>query len=249
MSHYYHPDTLDLIDGDLRQARKVGGLPSPTTVLKMLTSPGLQYYFKRQMWEASVSTPRTPTMSDEEHWKACQKWADEHGKGAREKGGDFHTIVQQLHQSVLGRRAPLILPPGHPLSPQIGGYWEWYQENVEETLDCEKKCSGDGYGGQLDHLARMKMKRWGGKVACLDAKTQDISKNKVFNHYPEWGVQLGAYAGTQDPMPDVLISVCISSMTGPVVVEAYQWPKPPAYYHKLFLGLLAYWRELHDFPA
>lgn len=245
MSHYYHPDTLELIDGDLRDARKVGGLPSPTTVLKILTSPGLQWYFKRQMWEAAVSTPRTPQMSDEEHWKLCQKYADEHGKAARDKGGDFHTMVQQLHLAIVGRRSTLIVPPGHPLHPQITAYWQWYEQNVEETLLVEHKCKGDGYGGQLDHMARMR----DGRVACLDAKTQDISKRKNFEHYPEWGVQLGAYAGTQDPMPDCLISVCVSSMAGPVVVEAYEWPEPPAYYHQLFLGLLAYWRELHDFPA
>ena len=40
-SHYYTKDG-ELIDGDLRVCRKLNGLPSPTTVLNILGSPGLK---------------------------------------------------------------------------------------------------------------------------------------------------------------------------------------------------------------
>lgn len=245
MAHYYRPDTLELIDGDLREARKCGGLPSPTTVLKILTSPGLQWYFRRCMWEAAVSTPRTPQMSDEEHWKLCQKYADEHGKAARERGGDFHTLVQRFHLAQVDKVKPFGLFNGHPLFPQVEAYVEWYWKNIKRTILAEEKVRGEGYGGQLDHLAEL----MDGRICCLDTKTQDISKKKNFDFYPEFAVQLGAYGGCLDPLPDCLISVCVSSMAGPVVVEAYEWPEPPAVYHKLFLGLLAYWRFANNFPA
>ena len=55
-SHYYTKDG-ELIDGDLRLCRKLNGFPSPTTVLNILGSPGLKYYFRRQMFEAACTTP------------------------------------------------------------------------------------------------------------------------------------------------------------------------------------------------
>ena len=103
MSHFYHAITGELINGGLREARKLNGLalPSPTTVLSLLKSEGLIFYFKKMMWEATSTTPRPPGMSDEDHFYACLKWADEHSKKSRETGGDFHSLVQRFHERCL----------------------------------------------------------------------------------------------------------------------------------------------------
>lgn len=231
-NHYYHPTTGELIDGDLRQARKVGALPSPTTVLNILGSPGLKWYFRKQMWEAAVTTPRLPNESDDDYFDRCCRWADEHGQAARDKGGDFHTLCQRFHQ---GQK---VMASAGPLAPQFEAYSLWYFKNVKRTLMVEQTVIGQGYAGRVDHVAEL----MDGRVACLDVKTQDITKKKKFTYYSNWGIQLGAYAGAIKPMPDVLISVAVSSSNnGPVVVEAYEWPQPPAYYHDIFLGLLKYW--------
>jgi hypothetical protein len=242
-SHYYHPATGELIDGDLRQARKVGGLPSPTTVLKILSSPGLKWYFRRQMWEATCTTPRHPRMSDEDHWNACQKWADEHGKTARDAGGDFHDLVQAFHRKPV--RGWLMLSDNDPLRPQFDAYVDWYFRNVKRTIMVEQSVIGQGYAGRVDHLAEMMDSR----IACLDAKTQD-TKGKPFTFYPEWAVQLGAYAGAIRPIPDCLISVALNrNPAAPIMVEHWEWPKRPSYYHDIFLGLLSYWRFANNYFA
>lgn len=257
-SHYYHPKTGDLIDGDLRQARKVGGLPSPTTVLGILGSPGLKYYFRRQMFEATATTPRSPDMSDEDYWDACQKHADEHGQAARDKGGDFHELAQKFHGASMemGAQSEIIqcfgrsmIPDNHELKPHFNAYLDWYFRNVKKSLMVEQAVIGQGYAGRVDHVAEM----MDGRIACLDTKTQDITKKKKFTYYSNWGVQLGAYAGainvfenTKPPVIDVLISVAVSSKE-PAVVEAYEWPQKPAYYHGIFLGLLKYWYEDNDY--
>jgi len=83
----------------------------------------------------------------------------------------------------------------------------------------------------------------------LDCKTQDTTKKKgKFTYYSNWSIQLGAYAGACKPpnIPHCLISIAVSSKD-PVVVEAYEWPKPPAYYHDIFLGLLKYWCEDNNY--
>jgi hypothetical protein len=246
MGSHYYTKAGELIDGDLRQARKLGGLPSPTTVLNVLGSPGLKYYFRRQMWEATVTTPRLPGQSDDDYWDTCQKWADEHGQAARDKGTDFHSLAQKFHERCLTMHwsvaAQIPLEPG--LANQFDAYVAWYSKNVLRTLMVEQAVIGQGYAGRVDHVAEM----MDGKIACIDAKTQDITKKKKFTYYSNWGVQLGAYAGAiahqpgTCPTPDVLISIGVSS-NEPVVVEAYEWPNSPAYYHDIFLGLLKYWKE------
>jgi len=242
-SHYYTKDG-ELIDGDLRLCRKMGGLPSPTTVLNILGSPGLKYYFRKMMWEATVTTPRLPGQSDDDYFDSCCKWADEHGQAARDKGGDFHSLVQSFHEQQLNGRT-LVAHLGHPLAPQFDAYVGWYEKNVRRSLMVEQAVIGQGYAGRVDHVAEMV----DGRIACLDPKTQDTTKKKGrFTYYSNFGIQLGAYAGACKPpiVPDVLISVAVSSNL-PAVVEAYEWPKSPGYYHDIFLGLLKYWCLDNDY--
>ena len=253
MSHYYDPRTGELIDGDLRQARKVGGLPSPTTVLKILSSPGLKWYFRRQMFESAATTPRLPGQSDDEYFNACCRYADEHGKTARDAGGDFHTLVQKFHQMMM--HEPLrrdLLPPymareaaEFGMEPQFHAYTDWYFRNVKRTIMVEQSVIGQGYAGRVDHVAEMT----DGRVACLDPKSQE-TKGKPFTFYPEWAIQLGAYAGAIRPIPDCLISVAINrNPAATILVEHWEWPKRPSYYHDIFLGLLSYWRFANNYFA
>jgi hypothetical protein len=249
MGHFYHPKTGELIDGNLREARKVSGLPSPTTVLGILSSPGLQYYFKRSMWEAARTTPRHPDWTDDQDFEECMKWMNEHGQAARDKGGDFHSLVQRFHEmqmrhgnneGIQGSEFAKLADPS--LAPQFAAYTDWYFKNIYRSRMVEQAVIGHRYAGRVDHVAEM----MDGRIGCLDVKTQDITKKKKFTYYSNWAVQLGAYAGACKPMPNVLISVAVSSNL-PAVVEAYEWPKNPEYYHDIFLGLLKYWCLDNDY--
>jgi hypothetical protein len=245
-SHFYDSKTGELIEGGLREARKRAALPSPTTVLGILGSYGLKLYFRKMMFEATATTPRLPGQSDDDYFEKCCIAADEHGQAARDKGGDFHTLIQRFHQRCMSHE-PHCASDGicaAELAPQFDAYVSWYKKNVRRTLMVEEAVIGQGYAGRVDHVAEMMT----GKRACIDAKTQDTTKKKgKFTYYSNWGVQLGAYAGAIQPIPDVLISVAVSSQAGAPFVEAYQWPKEPAYYHNIFLGLLDYWKEDNDY--
>jgi len=150
--------------------------------------------------------------------------------------------VQPCHA---GKAVPLV-----DQNPMLAAYAGWYDQYVEKTISTETVVIGEGYGGRLDHLCQLK----DGRVAISDTKSQDISnKRGRFNYYPEWVLQLAAYGGAINRFPgpmegqvDVLVSVCISSKP-PFVAEAYYWPKPVAYYHQLFMGLLALWKETNDY--
>ncbi len=240
MSHYYHPQTLELLPGGLREARKMGGLPSPSTVVDLIMSPGLIYYFKWQMFLATATTPRSPTWTDDEYFAACEKWSKEHGKTARTTGSNIHDVTRDFHRALLDGGTPPQPPP--ELMDQFGHYVDWFEANVKEVLLVEQAVAGNGYAGRLDLLARLVDDR----TALIDAKSQDISKRGKFNHYTNWALQLGAYAGALPTMPDVLISICVSSKP-PVALEAYVWPRPPMYYAQLFMGLLDIFREDNQF--
>jgi hypothetical protein len=235
-SHFYSQTTGELIEGGLREARKVSGLPSPTTVLGLIKGEGLIRYFKRQAWEAAVTTPRLPGMSDEDHFQACLRWADEHSKIARERGGDFHTLCQRFHLSTMGEGDGLFEVP-KAFALQFDAYLKWYETYVQNTVACEQFVLGQGYAGRLDHLALLK----DGRLAVCDVKTQSLAKSKSVTFYPSFFVQLGAYAGALPSPADVLVSVVVSADINPVVVEAKYSERPVSYYHQLFLGLLEVW--------
>ncbi len=239
-SHYYHPDTLELLPGGLREARKLGGLPSPTTVLDMIMSPGLIHYFKWQMFLATATTPRSPTWTDDEYFAACEKWSKEHGKAARTTGGNIHDVTRDFHRALLNGGPVPEVPP--ELREQLSLYVAWFEANIDRVLLVEEAVKGPGYAGRLDLLALLK----DGRTGLLDCKSQDNSKRGAFNHYTNWAIQLGAYAGALPKMPDVLISICVSSKQ-PVALEAYVWPRPPMYYTQLFMGLLDIWKEDNQF--
>jgi hypothetical protein len=252
MAHYYTPDG-QLVDG-LREARKVGALVSPTTVLSMLKGEGLLRYLQHQAWEAGVTTPRNPGESDDAYYDRCMHWANEHSQTAKDKGLALHKMIQAFHQNAAGMRvegmghqqqAALLMVPG--LAEGFDLYLRWYEKWVRKTLAVEQFVVGDGYAGTEDHWCILN----DGRSALVDVKSQDISKRKKFNFYSNFAIQLGSYAGACPPeMPerkvDCIISIAVSS-TGPAQLEAKVWPGEVSYYHGLFMGLLAVWREENQY--
>ena len=243
-SHFYNPATGELVGG-LREARKSNppALPSPTTVLGMIKGPGLIEYFKRQMWEAACTTPRHIGQTDDEHYQACQNWANEHSQTAKDKGLAMHKLIQEFHQRTVGvwpEKGQMEVPV--ELVPTFDLYLEWYEKWVYKTVAVEQFVVGQGYAGREDLHCILN----DGRHALIDAKTQG-NKGKRFNFYSNWAIQLGAYAGACPPeMPerkiDCIISIAVSS-TGPAMLEAKVWPGEVSYYHGLFMGLLAVWME------
>lgn len=194
------------------------------------------------MFEATATTPRLPGQSDDDYFDACCKFADEHGQAARDKGSDFHDIIQRFNGQ---KNVDHLLADADKIGMrlQFELYIKWYLNNVKQSLLVEAPVMGKGYAGRVDHIALL----MDGRRACIDAKTQDTTKKKgKFVYYSTWGVQLGAYAGAANPVPDVLISLAFSSKD-PAQAEAYEWPRSPLYYHEIFLGLLKFWREDNEY--
>lgn len=246
MSHYYHPVTGELVGG-LREARLCNALPSPTTILGLIKGEGLIQYFKRQMFEAAVTTPRKPEWTDAQHYDACVLWADQHGSAARDKGLALHKLIQEFHQSLVGKVTVPVMALTSELANGYDLYLRWYEKWVRKTIAVEQFVVGEGYAGREDHYCVLN----DGRTALVDIKSQDISKKRGFTFYSEWSYQLGGYSGACPPhLPerhvDVIISIGIAS-TGSAYLEAKVWPREPEYYHGLFMGLLAVWQEQNNY--
>lgn len=237
--HFYQPDGT-FIDG-LKLARKTpGALVSPSSVLGIFTSYGLQLYFKQQAIEAAATTPRHADETDEAWCGRVTEAADEHSQIARDKGTVFHDWAKGCNRLVVEQG--LIAPPCEGMEQQSLAYINWLKYSVEQVLAVEKFVVGAGFAGTLDIAVRLK----DGRVAIVDTKTQGLKGKAKFNWYARWAIQLGAYAAafekTAAQQVDCLISVAVSS-DEPVKLEAYEWPKRPEWYGDLFQCALRLWKE------
>lgn len=240
-THFYSPDGT-FIDG-LRLARKTpGALVSPSTVLGVFTSYGLQIYLQDMMWQATATTPRHEGESDEAWKDRCHHAADEHSKAARDKGTAFHDWAKDYHH--FRRSRPMADDALYlaAMPEQCKAYDSWFRANVMTVLAVERFVVGDAYAGTLDLAVRL----GDGRVAIVDTKTQGLKGKANFNKYARYAIQLGSYASafekTTAQQVDCLISVIVSS-DEPVKLEAYEWPKRPTWYGDLFQCALRLWKE------
>lgn len=245
MSSRFYTRQGEYVEG-LRAARKLSPLPLPSvsTVLSLIVSQGLIEYFKRQMHQAAFTTPRTPAMTDDDHYQACCRFADEHGQQARDAGTELHDLIQSYN---LARKHQKPIPqPPERWAGQYRSYVGWYEENVEKSLAVEEVLIGDGYAGRVDHICLLK----DGTLAAIDVKTQNLVSKKKFAHYLSWSLQLGAYLQAYSYKPNPRISRTIISLVfdpNGSAFETYTWPESPKYYAGLFMGLAEIWRAENNY--
>lgn len=255
--HFYMPDGTPFYDvpnkskpgetrpATLRDARKVGAVPGVSTILKVADKPGLRRYLDRMMFEATYTTPRLDGETDDEHFRRCKEWADEHSRLAREKGTDIHGAIE--NRMLLRPTAPEMLPfieAAQSALDEIG--------ISEPTSVCAEKSFAHelGYGGKID---------LSGPDFVVDFKTKgnwtdaDVKRGLA---YEEHGMQLVAYAhglklvtyahGMQLASPR-LLNVFIST-DEPGKYHVHEWPK--ADHERLwdmFRHLLGYWQLVNDY--
>ena len=165
-------------EGDVRHARKEAALPSVTSICEMWPKPWLEYYVKRQMWEAATTTPRSPNMTDDQHFDACVKWSDEH----REKAADRGT---RIHRCIHGTQGP---------EPDIAPFYDAFRkcDTIEggAVIWQEKTLVNSvcGYAGQADRLIETMDGNY-----LDDFKTSAVKDKKKPPFYESYPIQLAAY--------------------------------------------------------
>jgi len=185
----------------LREARKLGLVPSVTTVTKVLASPGLQVWGQQQVLLAALTLPRRDGESDESFIERVMEDSKEQTKSAALKGEEGHAALERAIK-------------GESYDP----YWK---EAVEASMaalsdrfpgvkwESEKSFASQlGFGGRVDLHGDGIVVDFKSKESVADAKPFDehfmqgaayvkglfggkgTSANLFFSRNPPWEVKL-----------------------------------------------------------
>lgn len=223
-SHWYYPnaepcyevqsaDGKKMVKTTVTHARKLGLLPSVTTILGLLAKPELDAWKQEQLLMASLTLTRLEGESDVEFVKRIIEDSEAYSGQAMEFGNKVHAYIEYLFSKPND--------DGEVFVPQIS---ESYQKMIAEFIytnnisgSCEILCADGVVGGKVDFFGTFR-----GEPAIIDWKTQG-TKGKGFNWYDNWLLQLVGYARLmkQDPEKIQLVNIAVSSKEE--LIDCYVW--------------------------
>ncbi len=219
----------------LRDARKLGLLPSPTSILKVLRAPQLESWLIEQACLAVLTAPRKEGEAIDafvERVLHTERQQDEQAQKARDLGTAIHDAIEIV---LNGGECPVELVPF--VTPAIAEMRKFGQLRGTELV-----VVGNGCAGRLDAWFE---RTDTGKQTVVDVKTTSNPPER--GSWLEHRLQLSFY-GIALPLAvtDQTANVYISTKTpGVVVVDTHQdWAIT---YEHGFLPLLHYWQFAHDY--
>lgn len=165
----------------LRDARKLGLLPSVTTINGMLSKAGLDTWKQQQVLLAALTLPRIPTETEQEWLSRVMQDSKATGREAAERGTAIHAIIQGYFEQVYMPEKP----------PYLDSIDKALEQAFGEQLWVSEKSFGHplGFGGKVDLMAK---KMVGSDGFVVDFKTKETDLDKV-DVYFEHEMQLAAY--------------------------------------------------------
>jgi hypothetical protein len=153
-SHWYYPDgkpcyEIQAKNGNMRattlaDARKLGLVPSVTTILKVLHKQGLVNWLIEQACLSVLTSPRLPGEELDSFVDRIlhkEKVQEEEGQIAKDRGNDMHGALETAYQGGVVEDNEL---------------WKWvspaYKEISQRGVSLHVECClvGDGYAGRVD---------------------------------------------------------------------------------------------------
>ena len=167
----------------LRDAKKLGLLPSVTTVIGAVAKPGLNRWLQEQAILAALTLPRLEGEKESDWLSRVLNDSKAQGKDAAARGTAIHNIIESFFDGILLESVPT------------------YCRNVENALQAaygarawlpEQSGSHElGFGGKVDlHAKADKIK--GVPGVLVDFKTKEVPLDKVVP-YDEHIMQMAAY--------------------------------------------------------
>ena len=160
----------------LRDARKLGLLPSVTTINGMLSKAGLDTWKQQQVLLAALTLPRQDGEAEQEWLARVMQDSKATGREAAERGTAIHAIIESYFEQVYMPEKPAYLDNIDVALKDAFGEQLWLSE----------KSFGHplGFGGKCDLMASS------GFVVDFKTKETDLDKVDV---YFEHEMQLAAY--------------------------------------------------------
>lgn len=222
----------------VRDARKLGLLPSVTSILSVMPKPGLIAWQKRNVLMSALTLTRQPDEPDDAYISRIMADADEQSRMARDKGTAIHGAIERfiLGQHIEDEYKVYVRAAIVALAEHVG---------IESLLDrCEAEksfaCPVLLYAGKVDLHSRE-------LSTVVDFKTKAFDEDTKQLAWDEQRCQLQAYAKGLN-MPDArLLNVYISTtVPGLVRVVEHVWDSR---YWDIFTACLRLWRLVKNYEA
>jgi hypothetical protein len=194
----------------LRDAKKLGLLPSVTTIMKAAASPGLEAWKLNQMMLAALTLPRAEGEGEESFIKRIQADSKDHARKAAERGTQVHTAIEQFFDGQINANDLPYLEPVYKAVNDTFGNLVWA---VEKSFATES-----GFAGKVDIHSR------DGEGVVADFKTKEFtleSLEKVAG-FDENVMQLAAYRHGLK-LPNARCANIFVSVTEPGLVVVKEW--------------------------
>jgi hypothetical protein len=166
----------------LRDARKLGLLPSVTTINGMLSKAGLDTWKQQQVLLAALTLPRLADEPESDWLARVMQDSKATGREAAERGTAIHGIIQGYFEQMYMPEKPAYLDAIDSTLNSAFGNQPWLSErSFGHAL---------GFGGKCDLMAKPINGQGTGFI--VDFKTKDTDLDKV-DVYFEHEMQLAAY--------------------------------------------------------
>ncbi len=228
----------------LRDARKIGALPSVTNVLSILAKPGLDVWKREQAILSALTLPRRN--GEDDHTFAHRVAEDSERES--ELAADFGTRIHRHIADYLNGKAPKFYEPTD--KPFFDGWVKWWEANQSNLDNCVVDWKTQNYGDK----DAVFYEEWLWQLAGYGFLVDELPHNK--RHVEKSAVNLEwGYGGCIDfvdspsEMP-TLVSVAISSSI-PGLVQDKRWsPDEAISGWEVFKCTLTLWKAIKDYqPA
>jgi hypothetical protein len=158
----------------LRDARKLGLLPSVTTINGMLSKAGLDTWKQQQVLLAALTLPRLPDEPESDWLTRVMQDSKATGREAAERGTQIHGVIEAFYEGIYIPELPPYVRAVETAINEHFGSQLWVSE---------KSFARGGYGGKCDLIA---------KNCVIDFKTTEKDLDKL-DYYFDHQMQLAAY--------------------------------------------------------
>jgi len=159
----------------LADARKLGLLPSVTTIINTIQKAGLDTWKQQQVLLAALTLPRLPDEPESDWLARVMQDSKATGREAAERGTHIHGIIESFYEGVYIPELPPYVRAVESVINEHFGQQLWVSE---------KSFAYGGYGGKCDLVAKSGF--------VVDFKTTEKDLDKL-DYYFDHQMQLSAY--------------------------------------------------------
>lgn len=244
--HWYRQDgapqyTVPAKDGSerpttLRDARKMGLVPSVTTILKVAAKPGLEQWKLEQMLLSALTLPKASDEPEKAYIARIVADSKETGKQAAEAGTRIHESVEQWFAGARNVEHKSI---ASAVEESLVQHFK-----VKPIWLVERSFSDPlGFGGKVD----MHCFPDASPPIVADLKTKDFGPEDKVDAYDEHLMQLSAYRYGLGIKTARCANVFVSR-THPGLIKIIEWPEEELTKGwEMFKCLLQFWKLKNNF--